>query len=152
MVYLQLTQGERYVIGRMRASLKSLREIARCLGHPRSKDAQPFAKASGSPVAWRTHRSQCKLRGQGECTGLWLGWWLAASHELAENEEDRECCEQGQDNKGDGQRVLLPAKSNKAPCNAGGSQKTKQHSEDEQWFAFHSAHCTDAIFEIAQGL
>ena len=32
MVYLQLTQGERYVIGRMRASLKSLREIARCLG------------------------------------------------------------------------------------------------------------------------
>ncbi len=32
MVYLQLTQGERYVIGRMRASLKSLREIGRCLG------------------------------------------------------------------------------------------------------------------------
>jgi transposase, IS30 family len=32
MVYLQLTQGERYVIGRMRASLKSLREIALCLG------------------------------------------------------------------------------------------------------------------------
>jgi hypothetical protein len=32
MAYLQLTQGERYVIGRMRASAKSLREIARCLG------------------------------------------------------------------------------------------------------------------------
>ena len=32
MVYLQLTHGERYVIGRMRASMKSLREIARCLG------------------------------------------------------------------------------------------------------------------------
>ena len=32
MVYLQLTRGERYVIARMRASQKSLREIGRCLG------------------------------------------------------------------------------------------------------------------------
>jgi IS30 family transposase len=32
MVYFQLTRGERYVIGRMRATGKSLREIGRCLG------------------------------------------------------------------------------------------------------------------------
>jgi IS30 family transposase len=47
MVYLQLTQGERYVIARMRASHKSLREIGRCLGR------------SASTVSREVRRNRC---------------------------------------------------------------------------------------------
>lgn len=47
MVYLQLTQGERYVIARMRASHKSLREIGRCLGR------------SASTISREVRRNRC---------------------------------------------------------------------------------------------
>jgi IS30 family transposase len=56
MVYLQLTQGERYVIGRMRASLKSLREIGRCLGQAASTISREVERNRCPHDGW--YRSQ----------------------------------------------------------------------------------------------
>ena len=55
MVYFQLTQGERYVMARMRARGKSMREIGRCLGR------------SASTISREATRNACPHDGHYRC-------------------------------------------------------------------------------------